>query len=110
MPLTDWIRSRCDLVAELEEAREQAAAEARKTTAAVREADRFLELLKKEQAAHKATQHVLEALEVESLGGVFDPTVARTPGQELAAMKAHVTALEQRLHLLQQANMAADRR
>ncbi|MBF8187357.1 hypothetical protein ITP53_16775 [Nonomuraea sp. K274] len=108
--LIDWIRTRSTLIGELVEAREQAAAEASKTAAIASEADRFLDLLRKEQAAHAATQHALEALEAEGLGDVFDPAAARTPAQELSAMRAHVTALEQRVHLLQRANMAADRR
>lgn len=106
----NWLHSRRRLIGELMEAREQAATEAAKTAAVAAEADRFLDLLRKEQAAHEATQHVLETLTAEALDDVFGEPSPRTPGEELAAMRRHVTALEQRVHQLQQANMARDRR
>ncbi|MGA5764504.1 hypothetical protein [Nonomuraea bangladeshensis] len=49
-------------------------------------------------------------IQLESVDRAVEPyPEPRTPSQELAAMKAHVTALEDRLHRLQATTMARDR-
>ncbi|TYB50259.1 hypothetical protein FXF51_56895 [Nonomuraea sp. PA05] len=106
----DWLKKRRDLIGELEETRGQAADAVRLLADTVAERDRAEAALVGEQAAHKATQRLLEAFEADTFADPFDAAMPRTMAEELAAMRKHVTALEEQLHRLQQANMAFDRR
>ncbi|MFB4276069.1 hypothetical protein ACBJ59_12295 [Nonomuraea sp. MTCD27] len=110
MSLTDWLRDRRDLIDELTEAREQAVAAGRQLQDAAADRDHFMGLARKEREAHEQTQRILEALESDGCPDVFGPAIPRTPGEEWAARERHVAALEEQVHRLQQANMAADRR
>lgn len=105
-----WFRSRRALIGELVEAREQAAVEAREAELAAKERDRYVDELRKERRAHAATQGLLEAFEGDGVGDVFGPTVPRTAAEELVEARRHAAELEERVHLLQMANMARDRR
>lgn len=110
--IRDWFRARRELVAELVEAREQCVHAGKTVAAAAANFDHYRRLFEQERTAHAATVRRLDALsaEIEGRVDVFEEAPARTAGQELAAMKTHAAALEQRVHLLQRANMAADRR
>ncbi|MGW6498570.1 hypothetical protein [Nonomuraea angiospora] len=110
MSLIDWFRSRQALIDELEEAREQAVTADRQLEHAVADREHFASRLRVEESKHEATQKLLESMEGELIGGVFAPAPPRTTDEELAAAREHARALEELVHRLQVANMAADRR
>lgn len=104
-----WLRTRRAMVRELAALRGELADCRLRLEEAADERDGFAAKWEAEQRAHQVTQKLIEAFEENGVRDLFAPPRPRTAEEELAAMRAHVAALEERLHLLQQANMAADR-